>query len=180
MHDVENDGKHRLSSAKMREVPMDSLRFDRLTRSLAGARSRRGVLRGLAVALGLAAGRATLPPAGVEAGACIGIGCPCSGTVNCVDGTICCNGSCQTSGDCGGWCAPDGAACPGGCDNGAACSGCCNGFCAGYGGCTSLWYSEPGGACNLADFTSCPPGYTCCPLRGRHNQGVCADSCYYP
>ncbi len=159
---------------------MDGQAFDRLARAVAGVRSRRSLGR-LVAAAGLAAvgGRARQD---VAEAACAGYGCPCASGDQCVDGLVCCpygpqGNMCATAEDCGLYCAATGDACPPVCEFGEPCSACCEGFCAHYGGCTSLYYSDEGGPCSLADPTACAPGLTCCPRRRRHNEGVCRDWC---
>ncbi|MFN8593546.1 MAG: hypothetical protein U0031_18965 [Thermomicrobiales bacterium] len=157
---------------------MDATRFDRFTRTVAATRSRRSTLRAI-VALGaaaLAGVRLTATP--VAASGCAGFGCPCSDSSTCVEGLVCCGNSCNTSGNCGLNCTGTGDACPASCSQGEPCADCCGGFCAAYGGCTTIYYSQAGGACSLADPTACAPGLTCCPTYGGDpSDGVCQDSC---
>ena len=158
---------------------MDSSRFDRWTRSFARHSSRRAALRGLA-ALGAAAlaGRqlAAAPPAAADG--CAGFGCPCSDSSTCVDGLVCCGNSCNTSGNCGLTCTGTGTACPASCSFAEPCADCCEGFCTNSGACTTIYYSQAGGDCSLADPTACAPGLTCCPVSGGDaSDGVCQDSC---
>ncbi|MCD6028140.1 MAG: hypothetical protein K0S78_314 [Thermomicrobiales bacterium] len=158
---------------------MDPSRFDRWTRSLTMHRSRRSTLRGL-LALGAATfgfGRIAVPQP-VAATGRAGFGCPCSDDSTCVEGLVCCGNSCNTSGNCGLNCTGTGDACPASCSQGEPCADCCGGFCASYGGCTTIYHSQAGGACSLADPTACAPGLTCCPTSGGDSSdGVCQDSC---
>ncbi len=158
---------------------MDGVRFDRMARRVARLQSRRSVVRALAaagVAL-LSGGRFIAPPAAV-AGGCAGFGCPCSDDSTCVEGLVCYDNSCNTSGNCGLNCTGTGDACPSSCSQGEPCADCCGGFCAAYGGCTTIYYSQAGGDCSLADPTACAPGLTCCPIQGGDaSDGVCQDSC---
>ena len=95
-----------------------------------------------------------------------------------MEGLVCCGNSCNTSGNCGLNCTGTGDACPATCSQGEPCADCCGGFCAAYGACTTLYYSQAGGACSLADPTACAPGLTCCPIYGGDpSDGVCQDSC---
>ena len=158
---------------------MDPRDFDRWTRGVRSG-SRRSVLRALtALAATAVAGHKVLPtPQPAAAGGCAGFGCPCSDDSTCVDGLVCCGNSCNTSGNCGLTCTGTGTACPATCSQGEPCADCCGGFCAGYGACTTLYYSQAGGDCSLADPTACAPGLTCCPVYGGDpSDGVCQDSC---
>ena len=158
---------------------MHPSRFDRWTRAFAATRSRRSALRALG-ALGAAAVAAPHLAASrpVSAGACAGFGCPCSDDSNCLEGLVCCGNSCSTSGNCGDICTGTGDACPASCSFGEACADCCEGFCTSSGACTTIYYSQEGGACSLSDPTACAPGLTCCPTSGGDAaDGVCQDSC---
>jgi len=158
---------------------MDSYRFDRWTRSFARYRSRRSVLRGLTGlgASAFAARRLAASPTALATG-CAGFGCPCSDDSTCVDGLVCCGNSCNTSGNCGLICTGTGDPCPAACSFASPCAACCAGFCTNNGACTTIYYSQAGGACSLADPTACAPGLTCCPIVGGDAaDGVCQDSC---
>lgn len=111
---------------------------------------------------------------------CYGWGCPCINDNSCTDGTVCCGGICKTSGECGGSCRPDGAACPHHCALGDYCASCCGGFCAAYGGCGSSYaIGAPGDPCDITDPSSCGPWLGCCPVRGWDvNAGICSESCF--
>jgi hypothetical protein len=158
---------------------MDPKSFDRWTRGVAGPPSRRSLLRSL-LALGAVAftgGRVVVPRRAAATG-CAGFGCPCSDDSNCVEGLVCCGNSCNTSGNCGLVCTGTGSACPASCSFASPCADCCAGFCTNNGACTSIYYSQAGGACSLSDPTACAPGLTCCPtLGGDAADGVCQDSC---
>lgn len=157
---------------------MDPMRFDRLARFVATSDSRRSVLRRMAAFGAVVAGGrlATAQPAAADG--CAGFGCPCSDDSTCVDGLICCGNSCNTSGNCGLNCTGTGDACPASCSFGEACDDCCEGFCTNNGACTTIYYSQEGGACSLSDPTACAPGLTCCPTQGGDaSDGVCQDSC---
>jgi hypothetical protein len=158
---------------------MASTRFDRWTRRLAGTRSRRSTLRAaLSMGTTVLGGRSLTAPQRVSAGACAGFGCPCSDDSTCVEGLVCCGNSCNTSGSCGLTCTGTGDSCPASCSQGEPCADCCEGFCAAYGACTTIYYSQAGGACSLADPTACAAGLTCCPTSGGDpSDGVCQDSC---
>jgi hypothetical protein len=158
---------------------MDASRFDRLTRLAARSGSRRSTLRALAVLAATALGGGKLiAPHPVAADGCAGFGCPCTDSSTCVDGLVCCGNSCNTSGNCGLNCTGTGDACPASCSFGAACADCCEGFCTNNGACTTIYYSQAGGACSLSDPTACAPGLTCCPSSGGDaSDGVCQDSC---
>lgn len=158
---------------------MDPMRFDRLTRLVATSNSRRSVLRRLAaLSAAVIAGGRIAAPRSVVADGCAGFGCPCSDDSTCVDGLVCCGNSCNTSGNCGLNCTGTGDPCPASCSFGEACDDCCAGFCTSSGACTTIYYSQEGGACSLADPTACAPGLTCCPsLGGDPSDGVCQDSC---
>lgn len=158
---------------------MDPMRFDRITRAVAVTGTRRSALRALtALGAALIAGGRLVTPRSASADGCAGFGCPCSDTSNCVDGLVCCGNSCNTSGNCGLNCTGTGDACPASCTFGAACDACCEGFCTNNGACTTIYYSQAGGACSLSDPTACAPGLTCCPSQGGDAaDGVCKDSC---
>ena len=158
---------------------MDPMRFDGWTRTFAANRSRRFALRTLA-AMSVAGivGWFRAVPKPVAADGCAGFGCPCSDDSTCVDGLVCCGNSCSTSGNCGLTCTGTGDPCPSSCSLGEPCADCCEAFCASAGSCTTLYYSQAGGACSLADPTACAPGLTCCPISGGDpSDGVCQDSC---
>jgi hypothetical protein len=157
---------------------MDPTRFDRWTRAIAATRSRRATLRTIIGLGAVAAVGARLTPAPVAAGGCAGFGCPCSDSSTCVDGLVCCGNSCNTSGNCGLNCTGTGDPCPASCSQGEPCADCCAGFCTSSGACTTIYYSQAGGDCSLADPTACAPGLTCCPTPGGDpSDGVCQDSC---
>jgi hypothetical protein len=157
---------------------MDPTRFDRWTRAVAATRSRRAALRAIFGFGATALAGPRLTPAPVAADGCAGFGCPCSDSSTCVDGLVCCGNSCNTSGNCGLNCTGTGDPCPASCSQGEPCADCCEGFCTSSGACTTIYYSQAGGACSLADPTACAPGLTCCPiLGGDPSDGVCQDSC---
>jgi hypothetical protein len=157
---------------------MDPIEFDRWARTVASARSRRDVMRTALVAVTIFGGKTLISPRAASADGCAGFGCPCSDDSTCVDGLVCCGNSCNTSGNCGLTCTGTGSSCPASCSQGDACADCCEGFCAADGACTTIYYSQAGGACSLADPTACAPGLTCCPTAGGDpSDGVCQDSC---
>ncbi len=156
---------------------MDPRSFDRWTRGIAAVQSRRTALGALA-ALGAALFTGARMATPTSATGCAGFGCPCSDDSTCVDGLVCCGNSCNTSGNCGLNCTGTGDPCPASCSQGEPCADCCAGFCTSSGACTTIYYSQAGGACSLADPTACAPGLTCCPTSGGDaSDGVCQDSC---
>ena len=158
---------------------MQASRFDRWARLVAGNQSRRATLRALLAAGAAAvAGRQLVGPRAALADGCAGFGCPCSDDSTCVEGLVCCGNSCNTSGNCGLNCTGTGDSCPASCSFGEPCDDCCEGFCTNSGACTTIYYSQEGGDCSLADPTACAPGLTCCPTPGGDaSDGVCQDSC---
>jgi hypothetical protein len=157
---------------------MDSISFDRWARQVARMQSRRATLRALLAAGLLAATGSRLETRNVAADGCAGFGCPCSDDSSCVDGLVCCGNSCSTSGNCGMTCTGTGDPCPASCSQASPCADCCEGFCTNSGACTTIYYSQAGGDCSLADPTACAPGLTCCPNPGGDpSDGVCQDSC---
>lgn len=157
---------------------MDPFSFDRWTRRVATVQSRRSTLRTLLAVGAAAVAGSRLTSVPVAADGCAGFGCPCSDDSSCVAGLVCCGNSCNTSGNCGLTCTGTGDACPASCSFGQPCADCCAGFCTNSGACTTIYYSQAGGACSLADPTACAPGLTCCPTAGGDpSDGVCQDSC---
>ena len=151
-------------------------RIDRLSRALAATPNRRGVLRGLAGALGLAlAGRAG-PAAAVD---CEKVGRPCERNADCCEGERCRDGVCECRpgyAECNRRCyvlATDALHC-GACGN--ACGAgetCCGGACVGLDGdadhCGGCGERCPGICTTGPDGSRQCTGPRCC------GDGVCVD-----
>ena len=153
---------------------MDPKKFDSAVRSLAGAGSRRTMLRRFAaVAAAVALGRAAVRPETAEANHCKYIGCACAtGTYDpCGNGLVCCAsnpgmpggpGVCSNQSDCGGSCADPGDYCGDSCNWGDSCPHCCSGYCGSDGSCGFARCTGLGCACSSGTYQPCDSGLSCC------------------
>lgn len=155
---------------------MDSSLFDRWTREVARGRSRRSLVRALAVLVPTALAKSGDAHASLR---CYGHGCPCIFDRNCTAGLHCCDRVCQSARDCGLTCHDDGETCPDECEADGPCASCCGAICTADGQCATLYYAEEGEACESDDPDACAPGLRCCLTPGDDSSdGICAHSCF--
>src|SRR5829696_5237396 len=141
---------------------MDPRRFDELTRAMAGATTRRSVLRG--VAAGVAGALAGIRPglAAKPNRSCVPGGGSCDADTPCCRGAVCA----------GGICCPEARACGGTCCS--AGSKCVDGACSGPGpGACPAGSVRVGPNCLLLAGQPCGQGAAC--QTGFCTDGVCCD-----